>query len=68
MRKLWLISKFMASQTAITQNIWDQLLFSCEIAHNGKGLISLFQEFSTSIDKAFILAGGLGTGLSFYAV
>ena len=32
------------------------------IAHNGKSLISIFQEFCSSINKAFILAGGLGTG------
>ena len=33
-----------------------------------RGLISVFQEFSASVSKAFILAGGLGIGLSFYAV
>ena len=33
------------------------------IAHGGEGLISVFQEFSTSIGEAFILAGQLGTGL-----
>ena len=42
--------------------------FSCEAAHNGKSLISVFQEFFASIDKIFILAGGLGTGLPFYRV
>ena len=42
--------------------------FSCEIGHSGKDLITIFQEFSSSIDKAFILAGGLGTRLSFYGV
>ena len=36
--------------------------------HSGKGLISVFQEFSASIGKAFILAGGQGTGLSFYGI
>ena len=41
---------------------------SCEIAHKGKSLISIFQVFSFSINKAFILAGGLATGLSFYVV
>ena len=41
---------------------------SCEMAHKGKGLIFIFQEFSFSINKAFILAGGLATGLSFYVV
>ena len=35
---------------------------------NGKSLISIFQEFSSSISKAFILAGRIGWGLSFYVV
>ena len=38
------------------------------MVHNGKGLISVFQEFSASINKAFILAGGLGAGLLLYGV
>ena len=38
------------------------------IAHNGKNLISIFQEFSSSIKKTFILEGGLGAGLLFYGV
>ena len=33
-----------------------------------KSLISIFQEFSSSINKTFILAGRLGTRLSFYEV
>ena len=33
----------------------------------GGGLVSV-QGFSASIDKAFSLAGGLGTSLSFYGV
>ena len=33
-----------------------------------KSLISIFQEFSSSIDKISILAGGLGAGVSFYGV
>ena len=41
---------------------------SCQIAHNGKGLFFIFQEFSSSINKTFILARRLGTGLSFYKV
>ena len=36
------------------------------IAHYGKSLISVFQHFFGSIDKMFILAGRLGTRLSFY--
>ena len=28
----------------------------------------IFHEFPASINKAFILAGGLGAGLSFYGV
>ena len=33
-----------------------------------KGSISVFQELSASINKIFLLTGGLGTGLSFYGV
>ena len=39
-----------------------------EIAHYGKILISVFQEFFASINKIFIFAGGLGTTVSFYGV
>ena len=37
-------------------------------AHSLKILISISQEFSSSINKTFILARGLGTRLSFYEV
>ena len=47
-----------------SEDIWGWLWFSCGIAR----LISVFQEFSASIDKAFILAGGVATGLSFFGV
>ena len=50
------------------RGIWGWLWFSCGVAHSGKCLISVFQGFSASIDGAFILAGGLGTGLSFFEV
>ena len=43
-------------------------LFPCEIAQCGKNLISAFQQFFASIGKMFILAGEMGTGLSFYLV
>ena len=36
--------------------------------HKKKCLISVFQEFSASINENFILAGKLGTRLSFYEV
>ena len=38
------------------------------MAHGGEGggLISIFRVFSSSVSGAFILAGGLGAGLSFY--
>ena len=39
-----------------------------EIVHKRKSLVSVFQEFSASINKTFILAGRLGTRLSFYEV
>ena len=34
----------------------------------GENFISVFQEFSANINKTFILAGRLGTRLSFYEV
>ena len=43
-------------------------LFFSEIAHNVKCLISVFQDFSASINKNFILAGRQGTRLSFSEV
>ena len=45
-----------------------KLHFSCETVHNVKSLISVFQEFSASINKTFILAGRVGTRLSFHEV
>ena len=41
---------------------------SSEIAHNGKSLASVFQEFSARISRAFILAWEMGAGLLFYGV
>ena len=46
-----------------SRGIWDSFWISCGVAHSGKGLISVFREFSASIGKNFILAGGLGTRL-----
>ena len=43
-------------------------LISCEIAHYGKSLSFVFQEFFARIYKILILAGRLGTRLSFYEV
>ena len=40
----------------------------CEIAHYGKTLVSVFQEFFASVNKTFILAGRLSTWLSFYEI
>ena len=41
---------------------------SCEIGNYGKSLISVFQEFSASINKIFILAVTMSTRLLFYEV
>ena len=49
-----------------SENIWDKLLFSCEITHYGKSLISVFQELIPGLNKIYILAGGLGTRLPLY--
>ena len=37
--------------------IWGWCWFSCGVAHAGGCLISVFQGFSASTGKAFILAG-----------
>ena len=50
------------------QNICDKLQFSCEIVHDRKSFISIFQEVFANIDKILILGGGLATRLSFYDV
>ena len=59
-------------QSTITHKIFEAnskyLRFSCEIAHNGKSLISVFQEFPASVNKTFILAERQVTRLSFYEV
>ena len=51
-----------------SQNIWDQLLLSCEIRHCEKSLISFSQQYLASINKIFTLARRLGIKLSFYKV
>ena len=46
-----------------------QLYFSSEIAHYGKGLISVFFKFFLLVlTKILILVGTLGTRLLFYEV
>ena len=49
-----------------SKHISHELKFSCQREHNGKSLISVFQEFSASINKTFILTGRQGTRLSSY--
>ena len=51
-----------------SQDIWNKFCFPCEIVHYRKSLISVFEEFFVKIDKVFILAASLGTGLPFYEV
>ena len=51
-----------------SQNIWNYLYFSREIAHYRKSLISVFQKLFASLKKNFILAGRLKTRLLFYKV
>ena len=34
------------------------------MSHSGKNLVSCVQEFSASINKSFILVGGIGAGSS----
>ena len=47
-----------------SQNTWEWLEFSSDIAHNGKSLISVFAEFFASINKNFTLTERLATWLS----
>ena len=54
------------NEPTVTHKIFETN--SCEIAHNGKSLISVFQELSANINKNLILAGRLRTRLSFYEV
>ena len=49
-----------------SRGIWGWLWFSWGWRTVGEGFVSVFWEFFASIGGAFILAGGLGTGLSFY--
>ena len=48
-----------------SRDILEWLWFSCRMEHCGRGFISVFQEFSASIGKAFILAGGWAVGFHF---
>ena len=43
-----------------SRGIGGWLWFSCGIVHSRKSLIPIFQDFSSSIDRGFILAGGTG--------
>ena len=46
----------------------ESFWFSCEIAHYEKSLISVFQELFFSFNNFYILAMGLGAGLSLSGV
>ena len=51
--------------------IWCSLRgwrFSFGVAHCVRGLFAIFLGFYATIDKIFILAGGLGTRVSFYEI
>ena len=54
--------------STIAHKIFETSSSFHKIADNGKSLISVFQEFTATINKTFILAGRLGTRLSFYEV
>ena len=52
---------------SVSRDLGLALDFSCGVAHSGGGLISV-QGFFASVNKMFILAGGLRARLSFYGV
>ena len=43
-----------------SRGVWDWLWLSCGVARIGRGLASVFQWFSASAGKDFILVGGAG--------
>ena len=51
-----------------SRDVLDWLWFSCGVAHCGEGFIAIFRNFFASIGKILILAGGIGTRLSFFEV
>ena len=52
----------------LSQNIWDYIWCPCEIAHYERSVISAFQEPFANFNKILILAGRLGTRLSFCGI
>ena len=50
--------------------LWTKYLrkYSLILAHQGKSLISIFQESFANIDKTLILGGRLGTRLSSFEI
>ena len=67
-RVLWLAIDCSDVGSTIAHKIFETSSSFHKIADNGKSLISVFQEFTATINKTFILAGRLGTRLSFYEV
>ena len=61
-------NKIKISRENNSQIVWGYLQFSCDIADNRKSLISVFQEFSTSINKNLIFSGRLCTELLFFEI
>ena len=59
-------SRITIGRTIIHRVFETNSSFPREIAHCGKSSISIFQEFFASVQKIFILAGGLRTRLSFH--
>ena len=57
-----------ASRANKSQNVWDKLEFSSDVAHNGKRLISVSPKFFASINQTILFVERSGTGLWFYEV
>ena len=55
-------------QTIAHKKFETNSTFRLKYRTTGKVLMSLFQEFTTTNNKSFILAESLGTRLSFYEV
>ena len=51
-----------------SQNMLDELYFSCEMVHYAKRFIAIFRDFFASINKVSFFSGRMGTRLSLFEV
>ena len=70
MSEIFRVLQWVTGHLGLAQVFWVGLGycgFSCGIAHSDKNLISIFQEFSSSVDGEFIFVGG-GWALGYHSM